>query len=101
MKRQCSLEVIRAEMQRRIESSNWADGYCADCPAPIPYRVPHDGIANWTANVASTTKPECESLMLQVVAAVRQDLDARPEALRETVQRLLSWRSGSYSRRDP
>ena len=95
MKKQCSLEEIRAEMQRRIESSNWADGYCADCPAPIPYRVPHDGFANWMANVASTTKPECESLMLQVVAAVRQDFDARPETLGEAVQLLLSWRQSS------
>jgi hypothetical protein len=92
MKKQCSLEEIIAEMQRRIDTSNWANGYCAGCVAPTPYRIAHDGIANWSANVASSTKPGCESLLLEVVAAVRKECDLKPEPLKEAIRRLLSWR---------
>jgi hypothetical protein len=62
MKKQCTLEEIHAEIQRRIEVSNWADGYCRDCAAPTPYRIPFDGISNWTATVASAAKPGCAAL---------------------------------------
>jgi hypothetical protein len=44
MKRECTLEEITAEMQRRIEASDWAYGYCRDCTAPMPYRIPFDGV---------------------------------------------------------
>ena len=62
-----SVEDIRAEIQRRIDTSNWARGYCADCEAPFPYRVPDDGIANWMANVAPTAKPGCEGFLLNIL----------------------------------
>ena len=85
MKRRCSLAEIRAEMQRRIDSSDWADGYCSGCPAPTPYRIPHDGIANWTASFAATPIPGCESLILRVVADVRRECDLAPESLKDTI----------------
>lgn len=92
MKKQCTLEEIRAELQRRIAASGWANGYCRDCAAPTPYRIPHDGIADWTATVASTAKPGCEGFLLSIVAAVRAECDLKPESLAESVDRLLNWR---------
>jgi hypothetical protein len=89
MKRRCSLAEIREEMQRRIDSSDWGNGYCSGCPAPTPYRIPHDGITNWTANIASTPKPGCESLILRVVADVRSECDLSPESLKDAIGRLL------------
>ena len=89
MKRRCSLAEIRAEMQRRIDNSNWADGYCSGCPAPTPYRIPYDGIANWTANIAATPKPGCESMMLRVVAELRSECDLSPESLKDAISRLF------------
>jgi hypothetical protein len=85
MKRCCSLAEIRAEMQRRIDNSNWADGYCSGCPAPTPYRIPPDGIANWTANIAATPKPGCESLIFQVLVDVRNEYDLPSETLRDAI----------------
>jgi hypothetical protein len=89
MKRRCSLAEIRTEMQRRIDSSDWSDGYCSGCPAPTPYRIPHDGIANWTANIAATPKPGCESLILRVVDEVRRDCDLHSESVGEVIGRLF------------
>ena len=89
MKRRWSLEQICVEMQRRIDTSSWGNGYCSGCPAPTPYRIPHDGIANWTANIASTPKPGCESLILQVVADMRRQYDLPPESLKDAIGRLF------------
>ena len=89
MKRQCTLEEIHAEIQRRIEASNWADGFCRDCIAPEPYRVPHDGISNWTA--AAATKAGCEGFLFDIIAALREECELRPESLSEAVERLLVW----------
>jgi hypothetical protein len=89
MKRRCSLAEIRAEMQRRIDSSEWGGGYCLGCPAPTPYRIPHDGIANWTANIAATPKPGCESPILKVVDDVRRDYDLPPESVSEVIGRFF------------
>ena len=97
MKRQWTLEEIRAEIQRRIEASDWAHGHCRDCTAPEPYRIPHDGIANWT--VALAAKPGCEGFLLDIVAAVRRECDLKPETLSEVVDRLLAW--GGWSNRTP
>jgi hypothetical protein len=83
MKRKCLLEEIRAEMQRRIDVSDWGNGYCSGCPAPTPYRIPYDGIANWTANIAATPRPGCQSLILRVVADVRSEYDLPPEDINE------------------
>src|ERR1044072_4475402 len=89
MKRKCSLEEILADMQRRIDSSDWGDGYCSGCPAPRPYRIPYDGIASWTANIASTPKPGCQSLILLVVADMRSECDLLPEGMRDTLERVF------------
>ena len=89
MKRQCTLEEIHAELQRRIDTSTWGNGYCAGWPAPTPYRIPNDGIANWTANIAATPKPGCESLILAVVADVRRECDLPPESVSSMVERLF------------
>jgi hypothetical protein len=75
MKRLCSLEDIRAEMQRRIGTSAWGNGYCS---APTPYRIPYDGVANWTAHVGAT-----EGFLLGIVAAVRAEYELKPESLTE------------------
>jgi hypothetical protein len=99
MKRHCTLEEIRAEMQRRIETSKWANGFCCDCTAPTPYRIPFDGIANWTATVASTAKPGCEGFILDIVAALRSECELRAETLSESLGRLLVWRGWASWRR--
>lgn len=94
MKVVASIEDIRAEMQGRIETSTWGRGYCADCSAPFPYRILYDGIANWTANVAATAKPGCESLLLEITASVRRDYDLPPQPLSDAIVQLLSgWKS--------
>jgi hypothetical protein len=90
MRKLGSVEEIRAEIQRRIRESNWAHGYCADCPVPSPYRIPQDGIANWTAQVGAAAKKGCESLLLEIVASVRQEYDLQPQSLAGAVERLLT-----------
>jgi hypothetical protein len=89
MKKLCSLEELRTKMQHRINENTWAGGYCADCTAPPPYRIPHDGVANWTANIAATAKPGCEGVILQAIAAVRKECDLEPEPLADLVAKLL------------
>jgi hypothetical protein len=96
MKVIASIEEIRIEMQRRIDASRWADGYCAGCQAPVPWRIPHDGIANWTADVAPTERRGCEGFVLSIVAAVRRDYDLPAQPLMETVARLLVGREGPF-----
>jgi hypothetical protein len=88
MKGHCALDEIRTEIQRRI-ARNWANGFCRDCTAPEPYRIPHDGISNWT--VALAAKPGCEGFMLDIIAAVRDKCELKPETLSEAVERLLVW----------
>jgi hypothetical protein len=95
MKTIASVEDIRAEMQRRIKTSTWGKGYYADCSAPFPYRIPHDGIANWTANVSATAKPGCEGFLLETIATMRRDYDLPPQPLSDVVAHLMSWRKGS------
>jgi hypothetical protein len=99
MKRQCTLEEIHAEMQRQIDASSWAHGYCRDCTAPTPYRIPFDGVANWTATVASTAKPGCEGFLLDIVAALRTECELEPETVSQSVERLLPWRGWASWRR--
>lgn len=89
MKKLGSVEEIRAEIQRRIRESTWASGFCADCAAPTPYPIPHDGIANWIAHAAATAKPGCEGFLLGIVAAVRQEYDLRPKSLASAIELLL------------
>jgi hypothetical protein len=91
-----SVEDIRSEIQRRIDTSNWARGFCADCEAPFPYRVAHDGIANWIANVAPTAKPGCEGFLLNIVASVRRDYDLPAQSLKEAIADLLSSRKSPF-----
>ena len=81
MKIVASIDEIRAEMQRRIGASKWANSYCAECEAPFPYRTIHDGVANWTANVAVSVKRGCEGFLLDIVAELRRDYDlpAQPQ----------------------
>jgi hypothetical protein len=100
MKRQCTLEEIHAEMQRRIDASSWAHGYCRDCIAPTPYRIPFDGVSNWTATVASTAKPGCESFLLEIVAVLRTECELEPETVSQSVERLLPWRGWASWRRN-
>jgi hypothetical protein len=90
MKTVASVEDIRAEMQRRIDISTWVSGYCAGCPAPLPYRILDDGIANWTANVGATAKLGCEGLILEIIAEVRRDYDLPPQPLGDAIAHLLS-----------
>ena len=99
MKRYGTLEEIRAEIQRRIETSKWANGYCCDCTAPTPYRIPFDGVANWAATVASTSKAGCEGFLLDIIAALRGEYDLTPETLSNSVERLLVWRGWARWRR--
>ena len=96
MKAVASIEDIRAEIQRRINTSTWGKGYCADCSAPIPYRILDDGIANWAANVAATPKPGCEGFLLEIIASVRRDYDLPAQPLKEAIADLLSSRKSPF-----
>jgi len=87
-----SIDDIRAEMQRRIDASTWGSGFCRLCPAPSPYRILNDGIANWTAHVAATAKPGCEGYLLEIVALVRRDYDLPPQSLSEAITEALHGR---------
>jgi len=96
MKTLAPIEEIQAEIQHRIDVSTWADGYCAGCSAPIPWRIPHDGIANWMAHIGSTALPGCEGFVLEVIASVRQEYDLPPQPLSVTISRLLSSRKSPF-----
>jgi hypothetical protein len=91
MKIIASIEDIRTELQRRIYVSTWGNGYCTDCTAPFPYRILHDGIANWTANVAATGSG-CEGCLLEIIETMRREYDLPPQPLSGAIARLLSWR---------
>jgi hypothetical protein len=96
MKIVASIEDIRAEFQRRINISTWGRGYCVGCPAPFPYRIVHDGVANWTAPVV-TTKPGCEGFILEIIAAtVRQGYDLPGQPLRGAIRDLLTSRKAPF-----
>jgi hypothetical protein len=75
MKILASIREIQAEVQRRIDVSTWANGYCVGCSAPTPWRIPHDGTANWMAHPGSTERHGCEGFILEVIAAVRKVLE--------------------------
>ena len=79
MKTLASIDVIQAELQRRIDESTWADSYCAICLAPMPIRIEHDGVANWTAHAASAARPGSEGFLLDIVSSVRRDYDLPPQ----------------------
>ena len=96
MKTIATIEEIRTEIQRRINRSAWANGYCAGCTAPVPWRIPHDGIANWMAHAGATERPGCEGFILEVIAAVRKDYDLPPQPLNVAIARLLSSRKSSF-----
>jgi hypothetical protein len=96
MKNVASIEEIQAEIQRRIDVSTWADGYCSGSSAPIPWRILHDGVANWMAHVGSTARPGCEGFVLEVIASVRRDYDLPPQSLSAAIARLLSGRQSPF-----
>ena len=96
MKTIASLEQIRAEIGRRIVASKWANGYCGGCEAPIPTRIPPDGIANWIAPVLVGAIRGCEGFVFDVVASVRHDYDLPVQTLTETVSELLSARRSPF-----
>ena len=99
MKTIASIEDIRAEMQRRIDASTWGRGYCAGCPAPLPYRSLDDGVANWSTNVAAAARPGCEGFLLEIIAGLRRDYDLPPQPLDDAVASLLSDRKSTILRR--
>ena len=89
-------------MQRRIEASDWAHGHCRDCTAPTPYRIPFDGVSNWTATAASAAKPGCEGFVLDIVAALRKESELKPESLaREYRPPAALARVGELETREP
>jgi hypothetical protein len=96
MKIVASHEEIRAEIRRRIVASKWANGYCGSCEAPIPTRIPYDGIANWTAAAAAVAIRGCEGFLFGVVASVRHDYDLPAQPWAETVRELLSARKSPF-----
>ena len=96
MKTIASIDEIRAEIGRRIVASRWADGYCGGCEAPIPTRIPDDGVANWIAPVPAGATRGCEGFLLDIVASVRHDYDLPAQSLTETVRELLSGRKSPF-----
>jgi hypothetical protein len=95
MKIVASHEEIRVEIGRRIVASKWANGYCRNCDAPLPARIQHDGIANWTAPAAVATRG-CEGFLFDVVASVRHDYDLSAQPWAETRKELLSARKSLF-----
>ena len=100
MKKRCTIEELRQEIATSVRTSAWADGYCCDCAIPQPYRIPHDGIANWTVNISSVNKPGCESLMLEIVDRLRHERDLPRESLGNgtEVALMAEWRIGHRRR---
>jgi hypothetical protein len=96
MKTIASLDEIHAEIRRRIAASEWADGYCRDCEAPLPMRILHDGVANWIAPVPAGAIRGCEGFLLDVVASVRHDYDLPAQSMTDTVRELLSARKSPF-----
>jgi hypothetical protein len=96
MKRVASAKEIRAEIQRRIDTSEWAAGFNPPCVAPMPYRITYDGISNWMANVGAMATPGCEGFVLDIVASLRQEYDLPPQTLRDTIAHLLSSRKSPF-----
>ena len=95
MKIVASMENIRAEIQRRIDDSTRGKAWCSGCSAPFPYRIVHDGIANWAAHVA-TAKPGCEGFILEVVASVRKEYDLPAQPFGEAIRDLFSGRKPPF-----
>jgi hypothetical protein len=95
MKTIAYFDEIRAEIRDRIAVSNWANGYCRTCEAPILTRIEHDGIANWIAHPAATVRG-CEGFLLEIIASVRRDYDLPPQSLPETIRELLSARKSPF-----
>jgi hypothetical protein len=96
MKIVASHEEIHAEIGRRIVASKWANGYCGNCEPPLPLRITHDGIANWSAPTASTAIRGCEGFLLDVVASVRRDYDLPVQPWAEMVRDLLGARKSPF-----
>ena len=96
MKTIAGTEAITAEIQRRIATSPFANGYCAKCSVPPLYRIEHDGSANWAAEVAPTELRGCEGFVLGIIADVRRDYDLPPESTSEVVKHLLNGRKQPF-----
>lgn len=96
MKKIGSIDAIRAEIRRKINTSKWANGYCAGCEAPLPLRIQHDGVANWIAPVPAGALRGCEGFLLDVVASVRHEYDLPPQSLAEIVKELHSVRKSPF-----
>jgi len=70
-------EVIRAEIQRRIKSSEELDGDCKDCRAPTPrFADPvKNGGCNWTVDVFPGVTPGCLDFAVAITRSVMADYD--------------------------
>jgi len=95
MKTIASIEGIRAEIQRRIGTSTWGRGWCSGCPAPFPYRILHDGHANWTAHVTAT-KAGCEGLHSRGHCVCSEEYDLPAQSLRESIWDFFSNRKPPF-----
>lgn len=93
MKTLASIDEIRAEIQRRIIHDSAPGGHCTGCLAPNPIRIDDDGLANWTADAASTASRGCEGFVLDIVASVRREYDLPKQLLAEAVASLMGGRS--------
>jgi hypothetical protein len=83
-------EEITAEIERRIATSPFANGYCARCAVPPLYRIENDGCANWAAEIVPTELRGCEGFVLGIVASVRRDYDLPPQSTAEVVGHLVN-----------
>lgn len=96
MKAIASEQQIAAEIQRRITVSTFANGYCAKCTAPKPYRIKNDGCANWSADIPATELRGCEGFVLSIVASVRHDHDPAAQSTPEVVRHLYRSRNQPF-----
>ena len=78
---------MRAGNQRRIDTNEWAAGFNPPRVAPMPYRITHDGVSNWMANVGATATPGYEGLDLGIVARCARERFP-PQSLGDTIARL-------------
>ena len=98
MKRQCTLEEIHAEIQRRIEASDWADGFCRDCTAPEPYRIlttaSPTGPRRWLPSQGA--KASCSTSLLRSEGSA----NCAPKRFQRPLSACWSGAAGAVGRKD-
>lgn len=73
-----TVEELQAEMQRRIDASDYLDGDCKECGAPGIYflQEPDENGCNWSPNVYRGPR-ECAPMIRRIVEEVQRLYNVR------------------------